>query len=256
MSRLSTDAVSYCKTFYIEQVNLFYYLLFIDVPLRNCKELLDSGFDKSGLYVVQPGAGGEFVVYCDMTLLGGGWTVIQRRLNGDTEFDNKYAAYKNGFGDFAENFWLGLDKISRLSQQDNLEGTMEVYFGMQAFFEAAYIASSTYSRYSSFAVGTEADGYRLKISGHTSDSTAGDSMSSHNNQKFSAKDNDQDSHNSQHCARRHKGGWWYKNCLDANLNGKYYESGHNLLKDGISWASWLTEYYSLKSTLIAIRPRD
>lgn len=201
--------------------------------------------------MVQPGNGGEFVVFCDMTLLGGGWTIIQRRLNGNTKFDRDYAAYKNGFGDFAENFWLGLDKINLLTQESNTQSTMEVYFGMKAFFGA-----SSFSRYSSFSVGTEEDGYRLKISGF-SGGTAGNSMTFHNNQKFSTFDKDQDIHKNQHCAQSHKGGWWFKNCLSANLNGKYYESesSHNV-DDGINWTAWLGPSNSLKSTLIAIRPGE
>lgn len=210
-----------------------------------------DSFNKSGLYVVQPGAGGEFVVYCDMTLLGGGWTVIQRRVNSKTSFHRNYAGYTNGFGDLAENFWLGLDKISRLTS--NSDGPMEIYFGLEAFFGV-----SASSNYRTFSVGNKETGYTLSISGYNRSSSAGDSMSFHNNQKFSAFDKDEDKHSRDHCAKKFRSGWWYKNCHVANLNGVYYDGGalsNRYLPDGVSWGTWLGSKYSLKTTVIAIRQR-
>lgn len=220
----------------------------LDVPLRNCKEILDEGiFSKSGLYVVQPGDGGEFVVYCDMTLLGGGWTILQRRVNNNLSFNRKYSSYKNGFGDFAENVWLGLDKISQLTDSDT---SMEAYFGLEAFFGA-----STYTRYNKFLVEDEESGYTLRISGYDQSSTARDSMSFHNNQKFSAYDKDQDAQQHDNCAEIFKGGWWFRDCHYSNLNGIYYNDGpkHH---DGISWKTWTGNRYSLKTSVIAIRPTN
>lgn len=231
-------------------------LYFLDVPLRNCKEILDYGsFNKSGLYVVQPGMrGGEFVVYCDMTLLGGGWTVIQRRRNSKLSFDRTYSSYANGFGDFTENYWLGLDKISRLTRLSNSNSPMEVYFGIEAFFDY-----STFSRYSQFLVGTEKTGYQLKIGGYNASSTAKDSMSFYNDKKFSTRDKDQEER-SIHCERTfegHNSGWWFRDCVYTNLNGIYYEHGPNRnVLDGISWRTWTSPTYSLKNTVIAIRPTE
>ena len=219
--------------------------------MQNCKEILDDGvFNKSGLYVVQPASGGEFVVYCDMTLLGGGWTIIQRRLNSKLSFDRKYSSYKTGFGDFTENFWLGLDKISRLTEPEN---TAEVYFGMQSFH-----GRSSHARYSVFSVGPESSGYKLRIDGFRGGSrNAGDSMSFYNGQKFSARDKDQDTNKSNYCKRSfngYNGGWWFKDCVYSSLNGKYYENGqHYYAVDGLSWRTWLGSTHSLKSTVIAIR---
>jgi ficolin len=222
------------------------------MPLKNCKEILDYGsFNESGLYIVQPRSGEEFEVYCDMALLDGGWTVIQRRQDSTVSFDRSYGSYRQGFGNLHGNFWLGLDKIRRLILSDHQNLLMEVYFGVEAFFK-----HSTYARYNQFSIGPRVSGYRLTIGGYDASSGAGDSMSSLNGQKFSTRNTQE------HCKKRnhfpghtYSGGWWFRNCIyNTNLNGRYYEDGPNLdATDGISWYSWLGKH-SLKTTVIAIRP--
>lgn len=51
-------------------------------------------------------------------------------------------------------------------------------------------------------------------------------MTYHNGRKFTTLDKDNDIAIT-NCAITHHGGWWYKNCHLANLNGKYGEQKHS-----------------------------
>lgn len=48
---------------------------------------------------------------------GGGWTVIQRRVDGSVSFDRNWRDYRGGFGDLHSEFWLGNQHIHDLSTQ-------------------------------------------------------------------------------------------------------------------------------------------
>ncbi len=92
---------------------------------------------------------------CDMeTTPGRGWTIFQRRVDGSVDFYKKWTDYKNGFGNLTTEFWLGLDKIHRLSssKQNVLRVDLE-----------SFDNETRYAVYESFSVGKESDSYRLKF---------------------------------------------------------------------------------------------
>lgn len=54
---------------------------------------------------------------CLLFASGGGWTVIQRRVDGSVSFDRSWRDYRDGFGDLHSEFWLGNEHIHDLSTQ-------------------------------------------------------------------------------------------------------------------------------------------
>ena len=72
--------------------------------------------------------------------------------------------------------------------------------------------------------------------------------------RFSAIETNNDVHGSSHCAQLYKGGWWYKACHGANLNGKYLGGVTTEYATGMCWQPWRGYYYSLKTSEMKIRP--
>ena len=122
--------------------------------IKDCADLQKSGAltGISGGYVIKPDDGVPFDVYCDQTTNGGGWTVIQKRLDGSVDFDRSWADYKRGFGNMNGEFWLGLDNIHRLTKEGSniIRVELEEINGDTAFAE-----------YDMFAVASESTNYEL-----------------------------------------------------------------------------------------------
>ena len=128
-------------------------LLFLLV-YKSCSDVWKSGEKTSGVYKIDPDGLGDFEVYCDHKTAGGGWTVFQRRLDGSVDFYRAWDAYKRGFGNLNREFWLGLDKIHRLTVSENtkLRVDLEDNLGNKAFAE-----------YSFFTVANEQAKYQLSV---------------------------------------------------------------------------------------------
>lgn len=69
--------------------------VFHQIP--DCYDHYTLGYKNDGLYKVKPlGQSDTIEVFCDMRK--GGWTVIQRRQDGSTNFFQEWKNYKMGFG--------------------------------------------------------------------------------------------------------------------------------------------------------------
>ena len=120
---------------------------------KNCAELYKSGEKISGVYTIDPDGSGAFDVFCDQKTAGGGWTVFQKRLDGTVDFYRGWTDYKHGFGNLNGEFWLGLDKIHRLTKTKNkLRVDLEDTTG-----------KTVYAEYDMFAVTSERTKYQLSL---------------------------------------------------------------------------------------------
>lgn len=126
----------------------------------------------SGLRKIRP----NFYAYCEMNDEdANGWILIQNRYDGSTDFFKTWSEYKQGFGNIAGEFWMGLDKIYELTSSKLHELMIE----MEDFNETKKVA-----RYSAFAISDESSFYTLNILGSFS-GDAEDSLKYHAGMKFS-----------------------------------------------------------------------
>ncbi|XP_064545442.1 angiopoietin-related protein 7-like [Drosophila montana] len=118
--------------------------------LTSCEEKPDCS---SFTYI----AGDPDVLY-DNATAGPGWIVIQQRINGKEDFYRNWATYRAGFGSFEGDYFLGLERIHRLTSAQ----PHELYIHMEGFDD-----NITYYRYEQFAIAGENAQYRLNLCAHT-----------------------------------------------------------------------------------------
>ncbi|XP_072493672.1 tenascin-X isoform X3 [Notamacropus eugenii] len=209
---------------------------------RDCGEEMQNGISNSRTTTIFLNGNRErpLEVYCDMETDGGGWLVFQRRMDGRTDFWRDWAEYARGFGDISGEFWLGNEALHSLTQA----GDYSMRVDLRTSNESAF------AEYDFFTVDSAAKYYRLHLEGYHG--TAGDSMSYHSGSIFSTRDRDP---NNLHipCAVSYRGGWWYRNCHYANLNGLY---GSIIDHQGVSWHSWKGFEVSIPFTEMKLRPRS
>uniref|UniRef100_H3DMC2 Fibrinogen-like 2a n=1 Tax=Tetraodon nigroviridis TaxID=99883 RepID=H3DMC2_TETNG len=230
------------------------------VAPRDCSDYNVLEAKKNGVYRVTPDPrNGTFEVFCDMESFGGGWTVIQQRLNGSISFNRTWAEYKKGFGGLRGEFWLGNDHIHLLTKAKDmiLRIELEDFEGVRE-----------YAKYDQFYVANEFLRYRLSVSGYSG--TAGNALNfnkhfNHDQKFFSTPDRDNDLYPSGNCGAYYSSGWWFDACMSANLNGKYYHKRYKGVRNGIFWGTWhnmTTEYYptnyrqAFKTVKMMIRPKN
>jgi ficolin len=167
--------------------------------------------------------------------------VFQRRQDGSVDFYRNWNQYKTGFGSLTGEFWLGNDKIHRLTS---------IAASMLRVELEDWDRVKVYAKYCSFSVGSEGSKYRLNVSSYSG--SAGDSLDYHNGNAFSTKDRENDVA-SNICAISYTGAWWYHDCYHSNLNGKYF--GNVIEFKGVVWYQYKKEHLSLKFTEMKLRQK-
>jgi len=180
-------------------------------------------------------------VFCQFDSDEIGWTIIQRRSDSATSFSRNWSEYLAGFGDKSGNHWLGLQNIFLLVQGGSYILRIEL---------EQLSGATAYAEYDEFYIDGETEKFTLHIGQYTG--TAGDSLTYHNDMKFTTKDQDNDLHAS-NCATGWGGGggWWFNGCKKGNLNGEYQKPTKDDRK-GLVWYSF-SGSASLKKTVMKIK---
>lgn len=227
---------------------------------RDCSQIQkENPSAPSGVYAIQPGgASTPFQVLCDMRM-DGGWTVIQSR-DGSRErpldFERCWQEYKQGFGDLGGDHWLGLEHISSLTSQPGLHTELTV--------DLQDVGNHTLqAHYDNFHVDKEDRFYRLTLglySGNAGDAFRGRSRT--DDQEgcgFSTLDRDHDrcapctdgARTFASCSHDRSGsGWWYSDCGQADLNGRWPEPMGVI--EGLRWAGGGSES-ALRASVMRVR---
>ncbi|EDV37439.2 uncharacterized protein Dana_GF11412 [Drosophila ananassae] len=209
----------------------------------SCKALNPK---KSGVQTIKIGKD-KVDVFCDSTIAGKGWQVIQRRVSSEENFFRNWTTYESGFGDLKGNYFLGLSLLNRLTTQE----PQELYIQMVDFNGTAQ-----YAQYSLFTVADKYSNYTLIQLG-SYNGTAGESLSYHLGMPFSTFDKDNDRSNI-NCAAKYFGAWWYNDCMASNLNGAYLNGDFvdpELYGKGISWGMGKGFSYSYKTVTMMVRSK-
>ena len=209
-----------------------------DHPITSCCELVPKQFftfsrhaaqdtANTGVHLLNNFCGDDCTqaeAYCDTSNGGGGWIVVQRRLNkSSVDFNRTWVEYEDGFGNLTGEFWYGLKALHCLTGQGGWEMRMDITLAN---------GTKIVLQYEQFEVASAKDKYKLTVGGFQGTTT--DPMATHNKMYFTTKDSDNDL-NSNNCALAYGpddpiGGWWYKACWPngiapnyANSNGRHDE---------------------------------
>ena len=183
------------------------------------------------------------------------WTVIIHRFDGSGDFDQNWEAYKIGFGEANQEYWLGNEYLHYLTNTRSYK----LRFVLQD-----WSGETRYAEYSSFAVTSEADEYRLLLgdySGTASTNEAHDITDGflyQNNSQFSTKDRDNDrtTDPADSCVLINGyGGFWYNSCCKVGPTTLHYCTAYTCgtFRQHIRWRAWSDR--SLKSIKMMMRPQ-
>lgn len=141
-----------------------------------------------------------FFVFCDQNTRGGGWTVVANRKDGSEDFNRKWADYKIGFGPLTTEFFIGLEKLHKITNSEDNELLVVLENRKQ---------EQRYALYDHFSIGSETEQYYLNVLG-TYQGDASDALRQHSGKKFTTQDRDNDE-SSANCAVAQSSAFWYSN---------------------------------------------
>ncbi|PIK53058.1 putative ficolin-2-like [Apostichopus japonicus] len=141
------------------------YTLYLYQFARDCEDAVYCGTSRlSGDYLIQPDGYDDqpFNAYCDSSQNNGtAWTLIQRReykedLDSTVTFNRSWEDYRLGFGLSPNDFWIGNEKLSYLTNQNTYQLRIDM---------TTSNGSSIHVTYDNFRISDEFSGYKLLSTG-------------------------------------------------------------------------------------------
>ncbi|XP_051794049.1 angiopoietin-related protein 5 isoform X2 [Acanthochromis polyacanthus] len=202
-------------------------------------------------------------VFCEMDYMGGGWTVMQRRTDGLTDFKRPWADYVDGFGHLAGEHWLGLKKVFHIVNQKDTRFQLHIAL-------VSHDDVTSYASYDDFRLDNETQFFSIQLGRYAG--SAGDAFRGYDQDQnqdtapFSASDVDNDGCNPfcsignstvESCSiQQNQTGWWFNQCGLANLNGSPEDPEQNQgQRTHILWDTWRQKGvpHTIKSVTMKIR---
>ncbi|KAF3851771.1 hypothetical protein F7725_005126 [Dissostichus mawsoni] len=247
----------------------------------NCSEVFAEGNMASGLYVIRPhGSPSSLSVYCDMNN-GGGWTVFQRRRDGEESFDRcvcvSWVEYKHGFGDLYSpdgEFWLGNTALHNLTSTGNydLRIDMQDFEGNQRYAEYKNFKVDDEKKNSLGQTGSSSAPMTslimetrrtTPVASDTAGPAGGSAGRSVTQKNHTRKERNNKGAKVKMAIYTHTGytegtaGLLLSLLAAGNLNGHYYRGPDQAMADdGVVWYTWHGWWYSIKSVVMMVRAAD
>ena len=145
-----------------------------------------------------------------------GWIVFQQQTEIISKYFNRsWEEFKAGFGSPDGNFWMGSEKIHRITNSAPYKLRLEITIKNGSFYSAEY---------DTFRLDSEAGQYKIHVGGYSGD--AGDVMNRvdagilHNGMNFTTYDRDNDNDpTSNQALGSGMGGWFNKSRVHGNTFG-------------------------------------
>ncbi|KAG5844315.1 angiopoietin-related protein 5 [Anguilla anguilla] len=231
---------------------------------RDCSDIKDTmdAVSKipSGIYIIQPeDTDYAFEAFCEMDYMGGGWTVIQRRTDGLTDFKRAWIDYVDGFGHLPGEHWLGLRKLFSIVNQKNTHFQLHIALVSQD-------DTTAYASYDNFRIDDETKFFAIHLGRYAG--SAGDAFRGYSQEQnqdtapFSTSDVDNDGclplctfegQAMESCSvRQNNTGWWFNQCGLSNLNGSPLDSDLSS-QPHIHWDTWTKNGVAVKIKAVTMK---
>ncbi|KAJ8405907.1 hypothetical protein AAFF_G00313440 [Aldrovandia affinis] len=232
---------------------------------RDCsdiKETMDTVAKiPSGIYIIQPeDTDYAFEAFCEMDYMGGGWTVIQRRTDGLTDFKRTWTEYTDGFGHLPGEHWLGLAKLYSIVSQENTHFQLHIALVSQD-------DTTSYASYDDFWIDDETKFFAIHLGRYAG--SAGDAFRGYSQEQnqdtapFSTSDVDNDGCSptctfegqaAESCSvRQNNTGWWFNQCGLSNLNGSPLDDVDLFPQPYLHWDTWTRNGVPVKIKAVTMK---